>query len=190
MAVEQEEFFDLVDASDRVIGRMSRAEVHLTKALHRAVHIMVFDTEGRLYLQKRSMRKDMLPGLWTSSCSGHVDSGEDYDCAAVRELEEELSIRVTDPHQLEFLFKQAACEATGFEFVQVYRLHWPHAVIADEFEVSALLRLDVPEVENRLSRNPEDFTPCFNLLWQRCREILQMAGKKTAGTVVKPTSPP
>ena len=39
------------------------------------------------------MTKDTFPGAWDSSSSGHVDSGEDYDDCAVRELREELGLR-------------------------------------------------------------------------------------------------
>ena len=86
--LEPEEFFDVVDGHDAVVGRAARREVHARGLMHRAVHILVFDETGRVFLQKRSMKKDIAPGLWDSSGSGHVDSGESYDVAAVRELGE------------------------------------------------------------------------------------------------------
>ena len=81
---EADEFFDVVDRNDAVVGRAARREVHARGLLHRAVHVLVCDGSGRVFLQKRSMKKDIAPGLWDSSCSGHVDSGESYDAAAVR----------------------------------------------------------------------------------------------------------
>ncbi|MCS7338324.1 MAG: NUDIX domain-containing protein, partial [Verrucomicrobiae bacterium] len=86
------EFFDVVNAADEVIGRQPRAEVHRLGLLHRAVHVLVFNSRGQVYLQKRAHTKDRQPGLWDSSASGHVDAGEDYDTAALRELREELGI--------------------------------------------------------------------------------------------------
>ena len=80
-----EEMFDVVDSSDKVIGRASREEVHRKGLLHRSTHLLVFDESGRVLLQKRSMRKDWFPGRWDSSVSGHVDSGEHYDECVVRE---------------------------------------------------------------------------------------------------------
>ena len=91
---QSDEFFDVVDGRDTVVGRAARREVHARGLLHRAVHILVFDGAGRVFLQKRSMKKDIAPGLWDSSCSGHVDAGENYDAAAVRELAEELGLRI------------------------------------------------------------------------------------------------
>src|SRR5580658_3200257 len=91
------EFFDVVDERDAVVGRASRREVHAHRLMHRAVHVLVFDDTGRVFLQKRSMKKDIAPGLWDSSCSGHVDSGESYDVAAVREFAEELGVALAGP---------------------------------------------------------------------------------------------
>jgi isopentenyldiphosphate isomerase len=86
------ELFDVVDEQDRVLRREARAEVHRQRLLHRAVHILVFNIRGEVYLQRRSAKKDTYPHRWTTSCSGHVDAGEDYDTAAVRELAEELGL--------------------------------------------------------------------------------------------------
>src|SRR5450432_2004584 len=115
-----EEWFDVVNARDEVIGRELRRNVHARGLWHRAVHVLVFDGAGRVFLQKRSMLKDLSPGLWDSSCSGHVDSGEDYDMAAVRELGEEIGVRVAVPPPR--WFRLNACAETGWEFVWVYRL--------------------------------------------------------------------
>src|SRR5450432_310133 len=92
-----EEWFDVVNARDEVIGRELRREVHARGLWHRAIHVLVFSGAGRVFLQKRSRSKDTAPCLWYSSCSGHVDSGEDYDTAAVRELGEELGLHHVAP---------------------------------------------------------------------------------------------
>ena len=87
----------MVDLDDQVVSHAPRREVHARKLLHRAVHVLVHDHNGRLFLQRRSLSKDTFPGCWDSSCSGHVDAGEDYPIAARRELVEELGWR-HDPH--------------------------------------------------------------------------------------------
>jgi isopentenyldiphosphate isomerase len=85
-----EDIFDVVNDDDEIIGREPRSVVHARGLRHRAVHVLVFNAAGQLFLQKRSMTKDNDPGLWDSSCSGHVDSGESYAVAAERELMEEI----------------------------------------------------------------------------------------------------
>ncbi|MFM9030724.1 MAG: NUDIX hydrolase, partial [Opitutaceae bacterium] len=91
-----EEWFDVVNERDEVVGRETRREVHARGLWHLSVHTLVFDRAGRVMLQKRSLLKDLSPGLWDSSCSGHLDAGEDYDSAAVRELGEEIGVRLAD----------------------------------------------------------------------------------------------
>ena len=81
-----QEIFDVVNGRDEVIGRQLRSEVHRLGLKHRATHVLVFNSRSEVFLQKRSMKKDRQPGVWDSSVSGHVDSGEDYDACAVREL--------------------------------------------------------------------------------------------------------
>src|ERR1039457_539455 len=112
-----EEIFDVVNERDEVVGQNTRREVHARGLWHRAVHVLVFNAHGEVFLQKRSMKKDRQPGAWDSSCSGHVDSGENYDETAVRELREELGLRVSA--SLPKLFKIDACAETDAEFVWI-----------------------------------------------------------------------
>ena len=90
--MQKSELFDVVNSEDVVLRSAERAVVHREQLLHRAVHVFVFNAAGQLYLQRRSLNKDTAPGKWVSSCSGHVDSGEDYDAAAPRELAEEIGL--------------------------------------------------------------------------------------------------
>ena len=79
-----DEIFDVVNERDEVIGHEVRREVHRRGLRHRATHILVFNRAGSVFLQKRSMSKDMHPGVWDSSASGQLDCGEDYDGCAMR----------------------------------------------------------------------------------------------------------
>src|SRR5947208_2611920 len=127
-----EEIFDVVNERDEIIGRRTRSEVHRLGLKHRAVHVLVFNSRGQVFLQKRSTTKDRQPGLWDSSASGHLNCGEDYDNCAARELEEEIGLRLTAVPQR--LFKLAASSATDQEHVWVYRCEaeGPFELNADE----------------------------------------------------------
>ena len=120
MGQRGDELFDVVDDQDRVVRQAPRRDVHAHGWLHRAVHVLVFNRAGEVFLQKRSMAKDMSPGLWDSSCSGHLDAGEDYDAAAWRELQEEIGLKLAEPPAR--WQRVEACEETGQEFVWVYRV--------------------------------------------------------------------
>lgn len=93
-----DELFDLINSEDHVIGRVRRGDAHCNpRLLHRSVQVLVFDSRGRLLLQRRSQAKDLFPGYYCASASGHVASGDDYEPTAVREVAEELgaSLRLT-----------------------------------------------------------------------------------------------
>ena len=49
-----EEIFDVVDDRDEVIGQAPRSEVHRRQLRHRAVHVLVLNARGEIFLQKRS----------------------------------------------------------------------------------------------------------------------------------------
>ena len=89
------EVFDLIDAQDRVIGRVLRGEAHRDPSLwHRSVQVLVFASDGRLFLQRRSDTKDLFPAYFCASASGHVATGDGYDVTAEREVREELGVRL------------------------------------------------------------------------------------------------
>ena len=159
-----EDIFDIVNEHDQVVGRAPRSEVHARGLLHRAVHVLVINSHGEVFLQMRSMKKDRQPGVWDSSCSGHVDSGEDYDQTVVREMGEEIGLTVTFPP--ERLFKIDACEETDAEFVWVYRYEndGPFQLNRDEIDTGEWFK---PErVSQWIKERPKDFAPAFVLIWE------------------------
>ena len=165
-----EELFDVVDTEDNVLRPETRSTVHRNRLLHRAVHIFVFNAVGQLYLQRRSMTKDSAPGKWVSSCSGHVDSGEDYDTAAVRELGEEIGL--FDPQGMERVFKEAPCAATGNEFVWVYRCYDEGPFTLDPEEVSDGKWIDLEKLDQWIEERPRDFAWSFTYLWAKyCKQV-------------------
>ena len=158
------EILEVVNERDEVIGREPRSEVHRRGLRHRAVHVLVFNTRGELFLQKRSLGKDTFPGAWDSSASGHLDAGEDYDACAVRELREEIGLGLAQPP--ERLFKLAASAATGQEFVWVYRCHaeGPFTLHPDEIERGDWFT--PTDVARWIRAKPDDFAPEFVVIWE------------------------
>lgn len=89
------ELFDVVDEHDHVIGQARRSVVHSDPSfIHRSVQVLVFDRRGRLLLQRRSQSKDLYPGYYCTSASGHVMAGDTYANTAERELREELGVEL------------------------------------------------------------------------------------------------
>lgn len=162
-----EELFDVVDQLDRVLGPRPRSEVHQLKLLHRAVHVFLFQPDGRLLIHKRTDCKEEFPSVWTSSCSGHVSAGESYDQTAPRELFEELSI---DNAPLTPLHKFPASADTSWEFTTLYTATSTQTPQPDPVEIAAIQWLFPDEISAWISRSPQDFSPAFLLLFRWFRQ--------------------
>jgi isopentenyldiphosphate isomerase len=160
-----EEIFDVVNDRDEVIGRRTRADVHRLGLQHRAVHVLVFNARGELFLQKRSMKKDCFPGAWDSSAAGHLDCGEAYDVCAVRELGEELGI--TPPEPPRRLFKLPATPETGMEHVWVYQCEaeGPFTLHPEEIESGEWFAAE--HVTRWIDDRPQDFASAFIVIWRK-----------------------
>jgi 16S rRNA (adenine1518-N6/adenine1519-N6)-dimethyltransferase len=169
MADNPDELFDVVDAEDRVIGVGRRADVHAKGLLHRAVHILVQCSTGELFLQQRSMEKDSHPGKWDSSASGHLDSGESYGTAALRELREELGIKV---ESLEEIGSLPASEATGQEFVKIYLARHEGPFVLHPEEISGGKWIAPTDLDRWIEADPGDFARCFLDVYDRSKPAL------------------
>ena len=164
------ERFSVVDDHDRVLRDALRAEVHGDNLRHRAVHILIFNKNGEILLQKRARWKDRHPLLWDSSAAGHVNAGEDYDSAAHRELKEELGVDVGLKH----LGKLPASTCTDQEFISVYqgRHDGDFAIEPTEIEIVQFFPQDL--VDGWVDARPNDFAAAFPGCWKLRR---QMASK-------------
>jgi isopentenyldiphosphate isomerase len=160
-----EEIFDVVNELDEVVGKRPRREVHRLGLMHRAVHVLVFNARGEVFLQKRSMSKDRQPGLWDSSASGHLDSGEAYDDCAIRELREEIGLRLDAPPLR--LFKLSASIETDQEHVWIYRCkaEGPFTLHPEEIETGGWF---TPErVNTWMKDKPEEFASALLAIWPK-----------------------
>jgi isopentenyldiphosphate isomerase len=164
------EIFDVVNERDEVIGSQLRSEVHRLGLMHRAVHVLVFSSSGRIFLQKRSLTKDRQPGVWDSSASGHVDSGEDYDACAVRELREEIGLQLNAPPQR--LFKLSASGETDQEHVWVYRCEADGPLVLNREEIERGDWFGPNEISRWMAEKPREFAPALLLIWQRLLPVL------------------
>ena len=159
----KEEIFDVCNERDEVIGQNTRSEVHRLGLMHRAVHVLVFNRRGEVFLQKRSMTKDTFPGAWDSSASGHLDTGEDYDACAVREVREELGIVMERPP--ERLFKIAACAETDQEHIWVYRHNSEGPFCLHPEEIEGGEWFTAAQIDEALRTRLHEFASAFVMVW-------------------------
>ena len=155
------ERFDIVDDHDRVIGTALRRECHGNPALvHRAVHVLVVNAAGELLLQKRSAAKDIQPGRWDTSVGGHLEPGESYYAAALREMHEELGLTGLP---LTFLYHSKIRNQVESENIATYLTRWDGPVSWNPREIDAVRYWSAAEIAAGLGSGV--FTPNFEEEW-------------------------
>jgi 16S rRNA (adenine1518-N6/adenine1519-N6)-dimethyltransferase len=161
----ENERLPIVDKNDRILRYASRSEVHGDNLRHRAVHILLFNQLGEVYLQQRSRWKDRHPLKWDSSAAGHVTEGESYDDTARRELNEELGVSVA----LQKISKLPASQNTDQEFIWLYRGTVSDDPAPNKSEIERGAFLPPTTIDGWTSARPEDFAPGFLECWKTYR---------------------
>ena len=164
------EYFDILDENGNKTGRVKeRDAVHRDGDLHGGAHMWIArdlmpDGDFMVLLQRRSRDKDSFPGCLDISSAGHVDAGETFLSAAVRELKEELGLEIK-PEELERLFLNQETVRRTFHGKKVY-----------DREVSAVYVLikDVPAESLRLQKEEVESVEWMDM--EKCREL--MDGRK------------
>lgn len=177
-----DEMFDVVDENNNVIGIKSRGVVHKNNLLHRAAHILVFNRDGDLLLQKRSAWKDREPLKWDTSAAGHLAPGESYANGALREVREELGIHCS----LKPMGKINACPETGHEFIEIFSACHNGPFVLPPAEIEGVMFFPPPVIAEWLTARPQDFAPGFRAVWK----VLQEAGHLPSGSATSGSPPP
>ena len=134
LADNNKEFIDVVDENDNVIGSELKGSVHEQELWHREIGVIIFNANGEILLQRRSMKKHYFAGLWSITCTGHVHKGKSPIDAAHQELKEELGFD-TD---LYFLERKKMIYENNKSFGYVY---------AGRVENDVCLKIDKSELE-------------------------------------------
>ncbi len=151
------EWFPVIEDTGLVTGRATRAYCHSgAKVLHPVVHLHIIDRAGRLYLQKRSMKKDIQPGKWDTAVGGHVDYGESIVEALYREAEEELGMTMFNPVRIVSYVFESDRER---EMVNVFAAVGNFSPVPDKDEIDEGRFWEMQDIEESLGKSV--FTPNF-----------------------------
>lgn len=147
-AENDQEILEVVDRDGRVLKTLPRSHIHGDPSLiHRVVHVFVFNPGGELFLQKRSLKKDVAPGKWDTSVGGHMNPGEKPESAAHRELEEELGIQGT---ALTFLYSYIHTNPYETELVHTYSAVHEGKISFDRDEIDDVKAWSLDEIRRRM----------------------------------------
>lgn len=162
------EWFPVVEPSGFVVGRSTREYCHSgAKPLHPVIHVHIIDRFGRIYLQKRSMRKDIQPGKWDTAVGGHISYGETILEAVYREASEEIGLFAFNPIYIKSYEFESEIEK---ELVNVFAAVGSFELQPDLDEVDEGKWWDINDVDANLGKGI--FTPNFESEFQMIRSQL------------------
>jgi len=154
----------IFDENDEPIGEVSLQEIHEQGLLHRVVLVVLHDPDGKILLQRRSPNVATNANRWDVSAAGHVDAGEQYKPAAIRELHEELGIDNVELSEIAYYRTYAVLKGKKLNrFIKLYT-----ATVASNTrfsieveEVTEVKWFDPNELKVLVSRHPERFNNDF-----------------------------
>lgn len=144
-----------VDGDDNVIGYGSKQEAIQGRIAHRVSNVILMRDDGDVLLQRRHDSLPSYPGRWDTAAAGHVDRGETYEEAAIRELREEIGVVGVILTKVAYYFR----EDEALRFNTVFKVVFNGDVSADPDEVSATRWFRVSDLIAEINRHPDTFTP-------------------------------
>lgn len=154
---KDDEWFDIVDEDGKIKGKAPRSICHSGPGmLHPVIHIHIIDAKDRIFLQKRSMNKQIQPGKWDTAVGGHVASGESIENALKREAEEELGIR---DFKVQFLAKYVWETEVESELVFMFISRCEKAITINQEEIDEGKFWKIKKIKESLNKGV--LTPNF-----------------------------
>jgi len=166
--MHSEEWFDIVTPQGNIVGKAPRSAVHGNpELLHPVIHVHIINSQGDLFLQKRSPNKDLYPKRWDTAIGGHVMSGESVEHALNREAEEELGISM-----MEFkpLFRYVHKNDYESELIHGFFLQDDGPFYINKKEISEGRFWRIGDIEQNLGKDV--FTPNFEDEFALLKKIL------------------
>lgn len=158
----------LVDEKDRPIGEMEKMEAHQKGVLHRAFSIFIFDSRGRMLLQKRAAGKYHGAHLWTNACCSHPFPGEKIGDAATRRLEEELGFITGLKEIFSFTYHEPVeNNLVEHEFDHVFAGEYEGNILPNPAEVEEYSFEDMEQIRWGIAHQPQKFTTWFRIAFPR-----------------------
>lgn len=179
-----DELVDICDESNNIIGKGMKSVAHRDGLWHRAATIWIYNSKGEILLQLRAKNKELAPNLWDISVAGHIGIGEDPLTAAIREVGEEIGLKI-EKRDLQFSrirkYSMNYKHIKNREFYYIYFLKYdkdPKELILQEEEVQEVKFFNPDKLEKELKEHPEKFVPHGTFWQETIKEINNMCEKK------------
>lgn len=152
----------LVNALDEPLGTAEKLDAHLRPRLHRAFSVFVFNAAGQLLLQRRALAKYHSGGLWTNTCCGHPQLGEDVATAARQRLHEEMGFTCPLVKGPRLVYRASVGDTlTEYELDHIFIGSFDGVPDPTPAEVAQWRWAHVAEIMSALRCRPQAFTAWF-----------------------------
>ena len=157
-----EEYIDIVDSKGNSTGKsVLKSEAHKNGWYHNTIHLWLYTEDKQILLQQRSHKKAIYPLLWDVSVAGHIDTGETFIEAALRETKEEIGLLLKSEdlikigiHFHESSYNNGAIRDNEFHHIYISKLNVKiDKLIPQEDEVEALKLVSYKAFENLLDNS-------------------------------------
>lgn len=163
----------LVDKKDNEIGVGEKLKVHQEGKLHRAFSIFIFNSKGKMLLQKRAKTKYHSPGLWTNTCCSHPGPNKNLEEEAKRRLKEEMGINCQLREIFSFIYKVNLGSLIEHEFNHVFIGKFNGKPTVNAKEADDWEWINTKELKKDVRKNPEKYAYWFRLILDRVLKIHQ-----------------
>jgi len=166
----------------------------------KAIRLLLINSEGRIYLQKRSKLKSENPGLYDKTVGGHVAKGESWNMTVVRECAEELGFPATILTEAEFKgavantnlkivgifkkidevanFESTRIDKNGNKFIQPFISaffvgYYDGAIRFVDGESTGIEVFSLKELKEEIKSNPDKFTEDIKMMIEKYEKFLK-----------------
>ncbi len=167
------EYVILVDEHDNELGVMEKMQAHIEGKLHRAISIVIVNSQKKLLLQQRAHHKYHSAGLWTNTCCTHPKQGETSETTARRRLNEEMGMTCELEYKFSFIYHTILPnQLIEYELDYVYLGKCNTLPLINPDEVVAYRYASVDEIEKDLLEKSNNYTVWFKLIFDKIKHSI------------------
>jgi len=166
MSMEQVEYLDIVDEEGNNTGEIIEKEkAHEKGILHKVAHIWILNQNNEILFQKRSSKKSRFPNLLDISAAGHISAGEKNNLAAIREIEEEIGLKVKETELGNSIKYSSRIDMDSFienevQYIYFIKLNFEkEKLLFSDGEVESCILLSFQNFQKKLRNSSELFVP-------------------------------
>lgn len=159
------EFFDIVNEKDEIVGKIKEDEQNIVKPSQlRFINIIIINKDNMILVPKRSSNRKIFPNCYDFSVGGHVNSGENYEEAAYRELKEELGIEGVKLQEIVY-FSPFSSNSNTFQ--KVYLLEYNGEIYNyDRDGIEKIYYKSNQEIQELMKSNPSLFKTDYSVVME------------------------